>query len=244
MPRLLAVTTFVAASLTPALARPAAAPTANPATVLVTATVGESAKADMPQALWRKIVAAYVDARSPVFDGETTLADDARCRAAHAVYAVLATFDRAPRLPGVAQETDRAYGIARFTVRNCLSGETLPVKTVNLESDPVSEASRGDFEPNAERTWERSVTSALARQPLVKPLSRIVNVYNGTVLIERGPAFAVSQVLRGVADNAGASRPPFELIVTSTTGKYIEAVIIGRGDPRPGDYVEAAPASR
>ncbi len=226
----------------PAFARGTPAPSITPATVLISATVGESATSSMPQPLWRKIVSEYVGARNPVFDNETTLADDTRCRAAHAVYAVLATFDRATRLPGLAQDTDRIYGIARFTIRNCLTGDVVPTKAVHLESDPISEASRGDFEPNPEHTWDRSVRSALARDPLIKPVTRVAIVSNGVVLLERGPSFVVNQIVRGVADASGQLRRPYELIVLNIAGKYIEATVVGNGDPHVGDYVEAMPA--
>jgi hypothetical protein len=162
---------LLAAVLVLALATPVAPAAAAqrpslPATVLVTVFVGENATRTMPQALWRKLASEYVSARTVTAEDGPALADDARCKSAHALYAVLATFERATRLPGLAQDTDRAYAVARFTVKNCITGAVLPTKTVRLESDPLSEADRGDFEPNAERTWERSVRATLARNPL------------------------------------------------------------------------------
>ena len=110
---------------------PPAASAAAPApagTVLVVADVGESAQSTMPGALWRKLVVDYVGAHAVVAEDGTALPDEARCRSAHATYAIFATFDRAMRLPGFAQDTDRAYGIARFTVRNCQTGAVAPAE--------------------------------------------------------------------------------------------------------------------
>jgi hypothetical protein len=113
----------------------AAAPHGSAASaVLVVADVGENARRSMPAALWRKLAADYVGRAASAEDG-TALPDVARCRSANAQYAVLATFDRATRLPGLGQDTDRAYGIARFTVRNCVTGVVSPTKTVRVESE-------------------------------------------------------------------------------------------------------------
>jgi hypothetical protein len=249
---------LLAAALVLALAVPAAAAqrAALPATVLVTVFVGENATRTMPQALWRKLASEYVGARTVTAEDGPALADEAHCRSAHALYAVLATFERATRLPGLAQDTDRAYGVARFTVRNCVSGIVLPTKTVRLESDPLSEADRGDFEPNAERTWERSVRAALARNPLAfapaaagpagsgppaGAVGRIIRVDGAVVFIDGGK-FSVNQVLRVFADRDARPRAePIELIVLDVSGKYAQCSVIGNLTPRVGDYVEPAP---
>ena len=228
-----------------ALAGPAAAaPRAGvPATVLIVADVGESAQRSMPAALWRKLVVEYVGARAATAEDGTALPDDARCRSAHALYAVFATFDRATRLPGVAQDTDRIYAIARFTVRNCLTGFVSPSKMIRVESEPRSEADRGDFEPNTERTWENAVRATFARNPLVLPaVARIVRVENGVVYLEGGAAgFAINQVLRDFADADAKPHAPIELVVLDISGKFIQASIVGKSVPHVGDYVEAAP---
>jgi hypothetical protein len=120
-------------------------------TVILSATVGSSAVDVMPQRTWRALVAASLGARKVVVDEDPTLADEARCRAAHASHAVLATFDRAPRLPGMAQDPDRVYAIARIAVRNCATGAVLPLRVITIESDPGT------------HQWERSVRAALGR---------------------------------------------------------------------------------
>jgi len=151
--------------------RPAGAAAARPAagTVIVTATVSSSAIEVMPPKLWRRLVVDSLAARRTVVDEEPTIADDARCRAAHAGYAVLATFDRAPRLPGLAQDPGRIYAVARFTVRNCASGALLPPRVVTLESDPTAEPERGETLPSPTRVWERSVRAALGHGLLFRP---------------------------------------------------------------------------
>ncbi|MBV9439268.1 MAG: hypothetical protein JOZ24_04675 [Candidatus Eremiobacteraeota bacterium] len=235
---------IVAAAVACPLAGGAAPATGGPPqAVLVTLAVGPTAVHTMPPALWRKLVLDYLGAGGATTEEGATLADEARCRAAHAVYAVLAVFDRATRLPGLAQDSDRAYAVARFTVRNCLNDTVLPVKTIALESDPLSEADRGDIEPNAERTWERSVRAALARNPLIKPVARIAKVGNGVVFIEpNGGAFQVDQLLQGIADERIPPRPPLKLVVIEL-GKLVQAMVVS-GDPHVGDFVEAAPTPK
>jgi hypothetical protein len=137
--------------------------------VLVAAPVGEGAQQTMPAALWLRLVSQYVGRAKIVTDAEATMPDAERCRAAHAAYAVLATFDRLPRLPGMAQDTDRAYAIARFTVRNCATGEVIPARIVRLESDPPDESVRAGDEAGAEQRWAHAVQLALAHQPPLFP---------------------------------------------------------------------------
>lgn len=135
--------------------------------VIVTVSVGESAMGTMPLALWRKLAAEYVGGRTIGLEEGTAPADDARCRALHARYAVLATFDRATRLPGLAQDTDRTYAVGRFTVRDCASGALEPTKVVALESDPLTPAGGAGAAPDPDRLWARSVRATLAHNPLV-----------------------------------------------------------------------------
>ncbi|MEO7038804.1 MAG: hypothetical protein ABI186_02115 [Candidatus Elarobacter sp.] len=136
--------------------------------VIVTVSVGENATATMPLALWRKLAAEYVGGHTVGLEEGTAPADDARCRAAHARYAVLATFDRATRLPGLAQDTDRSYAVGRFTVRDCATGALEPTKTIALESDPLTPADRGGgIALDPDRLWARSVRATLAHNPLV-----------------------------------------------------------------------------
>lgn len=150
-----------------AAARKATPPPVIRGPVLVTVSVGESAMATMPFALWRKLALEYVGGRPVGVDDGGAPADDARCRAARARYAVLATFDRATRLPGLAQDTDRAYAVGRFTVRDCATGALRATKTIGLESDPLSQNDRAGIELDPERLWARSVRAALARNPLL-----------------------------------------------------------------------------
>jgi hypothetical protein len=258
---------LAAAAIAAALAAPAgAAPRpVLPANVLIVADVGESAQHSMPAALWRKLVVEYVGARTATAEDGTSLPDEARCRSAHALYAIFATFERAMRLPGVPQDPDRIYGIARFTVRNCATGAVSPVKTVRVESDPLSEAQRGDFEPVSERTWDRAIRATLARNPLsltvdattltaaaatgtapiaATTVGRIIRVENGIVYIKADGGFAADQILNDYADRDAKPHPPIELVVIAVSGKYVTATIIGNGAPRAGDYVApAAPAS-
>jgi hypothetical protein len=139
---------------------------AAPITVLVAVSVGEGAQQTMPAALWLRLVSAYVGPAKIVADFESTMPDQERCRAAHAAYALLATFDRAPRLPGTAQDTDRAYAVARLTWRDCATGVVSPPRIVRLESDPVAESDRTGDLAAAERQWVRPVQVALAHDPL------------------------------------------------------------------------------
>ncbi|HEV3086663.1 MAG TPA: hypothetical protein VGX96_05505 [Candidatus Elarobacter sp.] len=258
---------LLAAVLAVALAGPAAAAprVTVPGTVLIVADVGESAQRSMPAALWRKLVTDYVGARTTTAEDGTALPDEAHCRSSHALYAVFATFERAMRLPGLAQDPDRVYGVARFTVRNCVTGTVSPAKTVRIESDPLSEADRGENEPNAERTWERAIRSTFARDPLVfspaapaapaatiatvapvvrnGPVARIARIDNtGFVFIERGGSFSMNQLLRDFADSEAKPHPPIELVVVEVGPKYVMASIIGKGTPHIGDLVEAEPA--
>jgi hypothetical protein len=236
-----------------------AAPAGNPlpsASVLVVADVGETAQRTMPGALWRKLVADYIGARPLSVEDGTALPDEARCRTAHAAYAVFATFDRAMRLPGFAQDTDRAYGIARFTVRNCLTGVVAPIKTVRVESEPLTQSARGEGDASvAAAMWQRAVQVSLAHDPLVlvPPAAlvapagaaarsvRIANIIEGTIYLDRADGFAVNQVLRDYADRNARPHVPIQLVVVEVTRRYIATTVIGNGTPHVGDYVDATP---
>ena len=208
--------------------------------VLVVTDVGEDAQRTMPADLWRKLAVEYVGARSVTTEDGTALPDEARCRRDHALYAVLATFERAMRLPGFAQDTSRAYGIARFTVRNCLTGTVSPIKTVRIESDPISDTER-DRDANAERTWARATRATLERDPLllITAVARIVRIDNGIVYLENGGGFAVNQVLL-VVDSGTPPHAPIQLVMLENAGRYAQAGVIRNLMPRVGDYVEAA----
>jgi hypothetical protein len=219
----------------------AAGTTGIGSTVIVSATVAGAATDTMPVKLWRKLVVDAVAPRTVVPDDEPSIADDARCRAAHAAYALLATFELAPRLPGLAQDPVRTYAIARVTVRNCATGTALPARVIPLESDPTAEPARGETEPNAARLWERPVRAALGHDALIAQTMRVVSVRKGIVLIERFGTFGINQVLRATPAPSSPARAAYELVVTDVTAKYLQATVLGRGDPRPGDTIEAAP---
>ncbi len=227
-----------------------AAPAGNPSPatiVIVVADIGETAQRTMPGPLWRKLVADYLGARQAIVEDGTALPDEARCRSAHAAYAVFATFDRAMRLPGLAQDTDRAYGIARFTVRNCLTGVVAQTKTVRVESEPLTEAARGEGDAAvAAAMWQRAVQVSLAHDPLVlaPPVARaarITNIVDGIVYLDHGDGFTVNQMLRDYADRNAHPHAPIQLIVAEITRRYVSAAVVGNGTPRVGDYVDATP---
>jgi hypothetical protein len=242
---------IVAAFVLFAAAQPAAAgprgPEASP--VIVVADVGESARRSMPAALWRKLASDYVGRAASAEDG-TALPDDARCRGANAQYAVLATFDRATRLPGLAQDTDRVYGIARFTVRNCMTGVVSPTKTVRVESEPLRTADRREDELSG-ATWERAVRATLAREPLLlapvavaheapAATARVIRVEGDIVVLQISGILSMSQLLHDIADANGKPHPPFDLVVVELAGKYVVAHIMGNHAAHVGDYVDAA----
>ena len=229
----------------PAPAAPVTAP--PPGVVLVVADVGESAQSTMPSALWRKLVADYVGAKQVIAEDGTALPDETHCRGARAAYAIFATFDRAMRLPGFAQDTDRAYGIARFTVRNCQTGAVAPMKTVRIESEPLAEAARGEGDAAvAAAMWQRAVRMSLAHDPLVlAPLvrtARIAGIVDGVVYLDSGDGLTVNQMLRDYADRNARPHAPIQLVVVEITRRYVAASVVGGGTPRVGDYVDTAPA--
>jgi len=237
---------FVFGAALPAAAAP---PGPAPNAVLVVTDVGENARRSMPAAVWRKLAADYVGRSASAEDG-TALPDDARCRSAHAQYAVLATFDRATRLPGLAQDTDRAYGVARFTVLNCMTGTVSATKTVRIESEPLTPSDRSEDEVTAARTWERAVRASLSKEPLLLPretpapapvaVARVVRVENDLVVLQITGSVAMNQVLRDVSDASGKPHPPFELVVVELAGKYVVAHITGNHSAHVGDYIETA----
>ncbi len=237
----------------------AASPRAEPIPVLVVTDVGDAAQSTMPRELWRKLAVESLHARNATAESGTVLPDAAQCRSAGAAYAVLATFNRAMRLPGLAQDPDRAYAVARITVRDCATGDVW-TKTVRIESDPISQAARIDPEASAEQIWDRVVRAAFAREPVVLAppaataaavpstaavahvtVARIVRIENGLVLLAGG-RLAIGQQLRDIADSSGRPHEPIGLIVLSVDGKLAQASVTGPGTPNEGDAVEAAPA--
>jgi hypothetical protein len=244
-----------------------AAPRGTPGPVLLVTDVGDSAQRTMPAAVWRRLATEYLGARGVTAEDGTALPDDARCRAAHAQYAVFATFDHAIRLPGLAQEGDRLYGLARFTVRNCLTGTVAPAKVVRIESEPLREVPRGEDEAVAQQAMESAIRTALARDPLVfatpapvvraTPLAtatptaptahpariaRVVSIEGNDVFIDNTGAFSQNQILRAYADRNGKPYAnPVELVVVEISRRFVIAAIVGRSAPHLGDEVEALP---
>ncbi|HTD35840.1 MAG TPA: hypothetical protein VK665_19475 [Candidatus Elarobacter sp.] len=239
---------------------------AVPGPVLLVTDVGDGAQRTMPAAVWRRLATEYLGARGVTAEDGTALPDEARCRAAHAQYAVLATFDRAMRLPGLAQENDRLYGVARFTVRNCGTGAVAPPKIVRVESEPLRQVPRGEDDALAERAWESAIRTALAHDPLVfatpvpvasaapaasagaapsahpARIARVVSVEGNDVFIDNTGAFAQNQVLRAYADRNGKPyADPVELVVVEISRRFVIAAIVGRSAPHLGDEVEALP---
>ncbi|GAC1406965.1 MAG: hypothetical protein NVSMB64_13240 [Candidatus Velthaea sp.] len=222
-----------------------------PVTILVGTSVAEPARRTMSADLWARLVTEYVSASKVVtFAGAAAPTRD-ECRAAGAAYAVNATFELMPRLPGLAQDTDRKYGIARIDLLNCSTGTATPTHVIRLESDPLSRANEGDFEPNVEITWGRAVRDRLAREPLeLTGVARIVRVDGPFVYIDGlNMTLSVNQVMRDFADKDSRPRPELELVISEVNGKLIQAVwnpqTPGLAAPKIGDYVEPvrAPAS-
>jgi hypothetical protein len=138
----------------------------EPVTVLVASTVGENARRTMPPELWQKLIDTFVYARNIVHftgTGTPTIGD---CKAAKAAYAVTAQFDLSPRLPGLGQDPDRKYAIARVTLLNCITGVASAERTFHFESQPLSQAQAGDFEPNESETWTRTVQTRMGKLAL------------------------------------------------------------------------------
>jgi len=221
----------------------AAARRVAPVTILVGATVAEGARRTMSPDLWTRLVTDYVSASKVVpftGTGAPTIAD---CKAANAAYAVNATFEIMPRLPGLAQDTDRKYGIARIDLLNCITGTATPTKVVRLESDPLSISNAGDFEPNVEITWARAVRDRLGREPLeLTGVARVTRIDGPFVYIDGlNTTLTLNQVLRDFADKDTHARPPLELVIVDISGKVVQAAWNAQPGvipPKVGDYVE------
>jgi len=138
----------------------------EPVTVLVATTVGENARRTMPPELWQKLVDGFVYARNIVHFAGTGTPTIGDCKAAKAAYAVTAQFDLAPRLPGLGQDPDRKYAMARVTLLNCITGVASAERTFQFESQPLTQAQAGDFEPNESETWSRTVQTRLGKLAL------------------------------------------------------------------------------
>jgi hypothetical protein len=223
---------------------PAAGRRTSPVTVLVAASVAESARRTMPPALWTRLVTDYVNASKVVPFTGTGAPTREDCRAANAVFAVNATFELAPRLPGTAQDSDRKYAIAHITLLNCITGTVAPERAVRFESDPLSNANAGDFEPNVEFTWARPVRDRLAHDQLeLAGVARITRVEGPFLYIDGvGSSITLNMVMRVFADKNGQPRKPVEMVVTDLNGRFIQATYDtmqpGVVPPQPGDYVE------
>jgi hypothetical protein len=208
----------------------------EPVTVLVATTVGENARRTMPPELWQKLIDSFVYARSVVHftgTGTPTIGD---CKAAKAAYAVTAQFDLSPRLPGLGQDPDRKYAMARVTLLNCITGVASPERTFQFESQPLSQAQAGDFEPNESETWTRTVQSRMGKLALepgglagAARATRTAVITSTTPGIARGNAPAsVTVTARGPVNAKGVAT------TTTTTVQVERYARIKRVD---GDFV-------
>lgn len=235
-----------------ALAAPAgAARRAAPVTILVAANVAEAARRTMPPDLWQRLVYEYANASKVIpFTGSGAPSLD-DCHKAGAAYALSADFELTPRLPGMGQDTDRKYATARVALINCITNRPMSERTIRLESDPLSRANEGDFEPNVQVTWMRAVREQLGRQPLeLAGVARIVRVEAPFVYIDAaGLNLVQNQIVRVFANKNAQLRPPLEMVVVDVVGKQIQAVYNARETgvvpPQVGEYVEpATPATQ
>jgi hypothetical protein len=207
----------------------------EPVTVLVATTVGENARRTMPPELWQKLIDGFVYARNIVHfagSGTPTIGD---CKAAKAAYAVTAQFDLSPRLPGLGQDPDRKYAMARVTLLNCITGVASPERTFQFESQPLSQAQAGDFEPNESETWSRTVQTRMGKLALepgglagAKRATRVAVITSTTPAGPRGAPASVTVTARAPANAKGAAT------TTTTTVQVERYARIKRVD---GDFV-------
>lgn len=235
------VAVAVAVLIVVAAIQPASA-ARNPVTVLLASRLTPTAPKSMTPLLWRQIVSDYVDASTiATYKGDDTPSLES-CRAAGAAIAMVATFDGAPRLPGIANDPGRTYGIARFDRLNCLTGVAMPPQVVRVSSDPPTEA--GDFEV-PDNVWNRTIRAQLAREGFaLTGIARIVRIDRLDAYIDApGLRFVTGQVIRAFVDHDGKARPPVELVVGERVGKLFVATFDRKSAPPPhaGDFVEAAP---
>ncbi len=216
-----ALALLAATSAGPASARPA------PVRVLIGTSVSDQAKSTMSPALWTKIVTSYVNAEPLPFDGDPTLDD---CHKAKAAYMVYAPFDLRPRLPGMVSSSGRIAARTRIVVTNCVTGDVAYDQSIPLDSDPPGSANAGDFEAVPETSWSRVVPQELARYPVFFPrVSRIRSVQSPFAYVDTvGGLYAVGDTLRAFAGSGATHRPPILLTVTSIDGKYVQAVFSSR----------------
>ena len=230
----------LAALLLVATVVPAAA-ARNPVTVLLATRVAPTAPESMTPALWRQIVSDYIDASTiAAYKGDDMPSLDA-CRAAGAVIAMTATFDGVARLPGIGNDPDRKYGVARFERLNCLTGAPMPAQVVRVTSDPPTEA--GDFD-TPDNIWNRTIRAQLAHEGFaLTGIARIVRVDRLDAYIDApGLKFVTGQVIRAFVDRDGKTRAPVELVVGEMVGKLYVASFDRKSSPPPrvGDFIEAA----
>ncbi len=200
----------------------------------------------MPAALWKQIVDGYVNAQIVAYPGTPDL--DA-CRNARAEYMVSASFALRPSLPGIAGSSGGVPAQAHVTVTNCVTGDLELEQTIPLDSDPSGDVAPGDFDAVPETTWLHVAPAELARHPIFfQRVSHIKRVESPFAYIDTaGGALVVGDSLRAFATASGGHRVPIVLTVTSTEGRYAQAVFsIVNGTPPPnvGDFVEPIVAQR
>ena len=217
----------------------AAAAKPAPVRVLVGAPVATAARSSMSPALWSKIIANYVNAEVVPFEGIPTLDD---CRRRQAEYMVAAPFELRPRLPGMMNSTGRTMAVTRLVVTNCVTSTQVFEQTINLESDPPSNANAGDYDSVPEISWSRSVPAALAKYPVFFPrVARVLSVTPPLAVVDIAANLRPGDTLRVFADAKHNPKGPIILTVTQVTGKTAEvlfSIVGGAIAPSVGDLVE------
>ena len=227
-----------------ALCTAPAAAARNQVTVLLATSVTGVAPKTMTAPQWKAVVVDYVDANKVIDYKGDGLPTVAQCKAAGAVYALNAVFDVAPKLPGIAYDPDRTYATARFDRVNCITGEVTPTQVVRVSSDPLSQTDAGDYEPNVDLIWNRTIRGQLGHASIaLAGVARITQI-NGTDVLIDAPGMKIfpGMVLRVNADGNGKPRPPVELTVTDMSGKLIAASFNPKepNPPHVGDFIETA----
>jgi hypothetical protein len=232
---------FVATAVILAAAGAQAAPSHGGPKVLVDATVADRALERITPEVWTRLVLAYVGGNGvPNATGSTATVEE--CRAAGDDFLLSAEFDLRPRLPGLANSTDRIAAAAHLQLRNCVTGETTLDRVVNIDADP-SAGGDGDFESSAEVTWSKAVPAALAKVPLLGRVARVVRVAPPLAYVDfRGAGLKPGDVLRDYATSEhGAHASAISFTITQVFERYVEVLYSTTGDtvPAVGDLVEA-----
>ena len=206
--------------------------------MLVAAPVSDAARLSMPQPLWSKLVTDWIGATQFVAysNGVPVLAD---CKSAGADFMVVAPFDLRPRLPGMPNSSGRVAARTNIAITNCLTNSVVYNQTINLDSEPISDAAAaGD---TATTLWAKDVPAALAQYPVFfARIARIISVHAPTALVDLRGA-KPGDVFRVYAGQFGKAKPPIYLVVRRQIGKDAEMTFStqpGAIVPVAGDFVE------